>query len=291
MIQSFLMIGQSNMAGRGFAKDVPQVFDEHIHMLRNGVWQVMTEPINIDRPSSGVGLASSFAASWRRDNPHGDIGLIPCAEGGSSLDDWAVHGTLFDHAVGQVRLAQRTSEVKGILWHQGENDCSADKANSYVQKLSVIIQALRQELGLSEIPLIVGGLGDYLSGGMLGPYFSAYPLVNQALKRFAESHANCYFVTAKDLSANPDGIHFNAASQRRFGLRYYQAYQGLQDVLKPMADEESLLAALYARPYTQTEKIKLLEHEFASGNTDVQTYLQRLEVLKSASGPFVEGES
>ena len=63
MIHSFLMIGQSNMGGRGYMKDVPLLFDEHIKMLRNGLWQVMTEPINFDRPNSGVGLASSFAAS------------------------------------------------------------------------------------------------------------------------------------------------------------------------------------------------------------------------------------
>ena len=283
MIHSFLMIGQSNMAGRGYAKEVPLLFDEHIKMQRNGLWQVMTEPINFDRPSSGVGLASSFAASWRLDNPQEELGLIPCAEGGSSLDDWAVGGVLFEHALAQARLAQRSSEIKGILWHQGENGCAPDKAKDYVEKLSVIIQTLRQELQIPEVPMIVGGLGDYLSEGMLGAYFSAYPLVNQALMDFAESQANCYFVTAQDLTANPDGIHFNAASQRRFGIRYYQAYRNLQSVFEPIKDEENLLDVLYARPHTATEKIKLLELDFASGAMDLQTYVQRLEQLKSTS--------
>ena len=279
MIQSFLMIGQSNMAGRGYLKDVPQLFDEHIYMLRNGLWQVMVEPINVDRPGAGVGLASSFAAAWRRDHPQEEIGLIPCAEGGSSLEDWAVHGILFDHAVGQARLAQRTSEIKGVLWHQGENDCAADKASVYGQKLSVIIEALRKALDIPEVPLMVGGLGNYLSEGMFGPYFSAYPLVNEALEHFAELHANSYFVTAQGLRANPDGIHFDAVSQRRLGLRYYQAYRERSHVLTPLADEENVLAALYARPYTQTEKMKLLEHEFASGNISLEAYARQREAL------------
>ena len=52
MIKSFLMIGQSNMAGRGFIDDVPPIYNERIQMLRNGRWQMMTEPINYDRPVS-----------------------------------------------------------------------------------------------------------------------------------------------------------------------------------------------------------------------------------------------
>lgn len=45
MVHSFLLIGQSNMAGRGFLDEVPPIHDERIKMLRNGRWQVMAEPI------------------------------------------------------------------------------------------------------------------------------------------------------------------------------------------------------------------------------------------------------
>lgn len=63
-MKSVLMIGQSNMAGRGFINEVPMICNERIQMLRNGKWQMMTEPINYDRPISGVSLAGSFAAMW-----------------------------------------------------------------------------------------------------------------------------------------------------------------------------------------------------------------------------------
>lgn len=46
-----------------------------------------------DRPPAGVGLASSFAASWQADHVNEQIGLIPCADGGTSLSDWQVGGT------------------------------------------------------------------------------------------------------------------------------------------------------------------------------------------------------
>lgn len=53
-MKSILMIGQSNMAGRGFINEVPMICNESIYMLRNGRWQMMTEPINYDRPIAGV---------------------------------------------------------------------------------------------------------------------------------------------------------------------------------------------------------------------------------------------
>ena len=66
-VRSILMIGQSNMAGRGDIGDVPKINNDSCFMLRNGRWQKMHEPINPDRPifeskyKSGIGLAASFA--------------------------------------------------------------------------------------------------------------------------------------------------------------------------------------------------------------------------------------
>lgn len=279
MIHSFLMIGQSNMAGRGYAKEVPPIYDEHIKMQRNGLWQIMSEPINFDRSNAGVGLAASFAASWRLDHQQEEIGLIPCADGGTSLDDWAVGGALLENAISQAKLAQRTSRIAGILWHQGENDCSPEKAERYGEKFSVITETLRQELNIPEVPLLIGGLGDFLPSGIFGKYFTSYPLVNEALEEFAKAHANCYFVTAKGLTANADRIHFNALSQRILGIRYYSAFREAKHLLVPRHDEESILATIYDRPYSRTEKIKLLEHEFAMGNIGPEDFLSELAIL------------
>lgn len=281
MMHSFLMIGQSNMAGRGFIKEVPPIYDEHIKMLRNGLWQTMTEPINFDRPSSGIGLAASFAAAWRLKHSGEEIGLIPCADGGTSLDDWAVGGALFEHAVFQAKLAQRISKLDGILWHQGESDCFPDRANVYKEKFAVIIAALRRELNTPDIPLIIGGLGDYLATGLFGQYFSLYTVVNQALQQFAHLTPHCYFVTATGLTGNPDGVHFNAASQRVFGVRYFAAYDGSQDVLTPLADEDALVNTIHQRPLSKTEKIKVLENRFAMGEISLEVYQRELAGMQS----------
>ena len=58
----------------------------------------------------------SFALRYAQE--HGvQVGLIPCADGGASLLQWREGGLLFDHALYQARLANRTSTVAGILWH------------------------------------------------------------------------------------------------------------------------------------------------------------------------------
>ncbi|MGO3498251.1 MAG: sialate O-acetylesterase, partial [Staphylococcus equorum] len=48
-MKSILLIGQSNMAGRGFIDSVKPIVDERIQVLKNGRWQMMDEPIHSDR--------------------------------------------------------------------------------------------------------------------------------------------------------------------------------------------------------------------------------------------------
>ena len=154
-MKSFLLIGQSNMAGRGFVHDVPSIYNERIEMLRNGRWQMMTEPINYDRPVAGVSLAASFAEAWCRMNPDEKIGLIPCAEGGSSIDEWETEGVLFRHAVSEAKFAVENSELAGILWHQGESDSDSGKYKMYYEKLYRLVTDLREALNAADIPFII----------------------------------------------------------------------------------------------------------------------------------------
>ncbi|GAA5024691.1 acetylxylan esterase [Marivirga lumbricoides] len=280
MTHSFLMIGQSNMGGRGFLKDVPTIYNEHIKMLRNGRWQTMVEPINYDRPNAGVGLASSFAAALHLKNQTNDIGLIPCADGGTSLDDWNVDEVLFKNAVFQAKIAQKTSELKGILWHQGENDCQPTNAKNYGEKFSAIVQTLREKLEVPNIPVIIGGLGAFLTQGIYGEYFKSYSIVNEELEKFAKNNPNCYFVTASGLNANPDGIHLNASSQRIFGIRYFEAFSKQKHILEALEIENEILEMIYKKPLSDTEKIGLLNLKFSNGDLSLESYKAEMAKFK-----------
>lgn len=231
MIHSFLLIGQSNMAGRGEIADAIPVNTDHIKVLRNGRWLRMFRPINPDRSFSGVSLAESFAERYAE--TYGvDVGLIPCADGGTRLDQWQPGSLLFDHAVYQAKLASRTSTIAGILWHQGESDCPDGLHQTYAQRFTVIANALREELGLEDVPLLVGGLGDYLAdyANAKGEYVCAnYLLVNDQLQGLAATLPRCGFVSAEGLTSKSDHLHFNAQSLYQFGLRYFEVFETLRD--------------------------------------------------------------
>jgi len=276
MIKSFLMIGQSNMAGRGFIHEVPPIYNERIQMLRNGRWQMMTEPINYDRPVSGISLAASFADTWCGQNQEDAIGLIPCAEGGSSLDEWAVDQTLFRHAITEAKFAMQSSELTGVLWHQGESDSLNGNYKVYYKKLLLIIDALRKELNAPDIPIIIGGLGDFLGKEGFGKSCTEYNFINEELQKFAFEQDNCYFVTASDLTSNPDGIHINAISQRKFGLRYFEAFSKRQHVLVPLINENELLNLNNARTHTKAEKIYIQSMDFALGKMSYDRFISQV---------------
>ena len=240
-MHSILIIGQSNMGGRGYASDVPPIPNDQIFVLRNGRWRPMYVPVNPDRVTSGINLAESFCARYTAEK-NVDVGIIPCADGGTSMDQWVPGGLLFDHACYMTMLAQRTSTVSAVLWHQGESDCSPDLYPAYEEKLLRFIDALRDRLGLHDVPFLLGGLGDFLAQCDRSPVFKNYVHVNDALRCAATQRARVGFVSADGLGANPDNLHFSAPALRTFGERYYEEFLLHEDKSKvyppkPSADD------------------------------------------------------
>lgn len=240
MTHSILIIGQSNMAGRGFAEEVEPIENERLYVLRNGRWRGMYVPVNGDRVTSGINLVESFADLYAKEH-NVDVGIISCADGGTNIDQWQVGGLLFDHACYQAELASRTSTIAAVLWHQGESDCSDERYPVYKEKLTVIMDAFRKKLNLNDVPFLVGGLGDFI-----GNYYgnNNYLHINNALKQFAEENPTTGFVSAEGLGANPDNLHFSAKALREFGVRYYDEFKKLEDKNKVFAEKVSADAAI-----------------------------------------------
>lgn len=230
-MRSFLMIGQSNMAGRGKIGEVPPIENPLCFMLRMGRWQKMREPINPDRAifegkfCSGVGLSASFADAFANayELP---VGLIPCADGGTSIDQWMPGGILYDHAVMMTRLAMRTSQFAGFLWHQGEADCK-DEATvaAYKQKFITMMNSMRRDLGAEDLPVIIGELSTK-TDPKYGQGDRAEKL-NRVFYEIADELPHCGVVKTTDLALKEDGLHFDSASLRVLGCRYFEMYEKL----------------------------------------------------------------
>lgn len=244
MMHSILIIGQSNMGGRGFADEVPWIENDKILVNRNGRWRKMYCPVNPDRVTSGINLSESFADLYSKEHDV-EVGIIPCADGGTCLDQWCVGGLLFDHACYMAELASRTSTIAAVLWHQGESDCSDERWPLYEQKLSVIMETFRKRLGLYDVPFLLGGLGDFLADcERLPACVENYEKVNAALKHYADTHKMTGFVSAEGLGANPDNLHFSAAALREFGVRYYEEFLKLEDKNKAFLEKATPDAAI-----------------------------------------------
>lgn len=234
-MKSFLMIGQSNMAGRGDFEEVYPLLNPHTFMTRNGRWHPMTDPVNPDRSvvypfgdgpyHSGVSMAPSFADSYANFYNE-DVGVIPCADGGTCIQQWAKGEILFDHAVFQAKLAMRTSELIGIIWHQGESDSNTqERADAYFDRLTTFFRDLREALGVGDIPIVMGELGRYMMESPMKEQFPYAAQVNADIHRAAEAIGSAAVASSEGLVTRVDGIHFNSPSYRTFGRRYFDAYQ------------------------------------------------------------------
>lgn len=231
-IYSFLMVGQSNMAGRGKLDGAPILSDSRCLTMRMGRWQAMTEPVNLDRsPFPGFGAQSGAGPAPRFAQLYAEIfdrrvGLIPCADGGTCIDQWAPGSILFDHAVFQAKLAMRTSKLSGILWHQGEADCKKmEDVLAYPEKFLCTMKAFLQQLG-EDLPIVIGELGR----PELGFYSSdAQSLIefNRRLPELAAQLPRCRVASSEGLPCQGDGFHFGTADIRKLGERYFEAYKSL----------------------------------------------------------------
>ena len=128
-----------------------------------------------------------------------------------------------------------------------------------------------------EIPFIIGGLGDYLGKSGFGKSCAEYDLINRELLKYAEDNRNCYFVTGEKLYPNPDGIHINAESQRRVGIRYFEAYQMKGNVDKPLDNEAEMVKECCERELTIAEKRYLALEQFTQGKSSIEEVMKFLK--------------
>ncbi len=220
----YLLVGQSNMAGRGKVEEVDKEIHPRVFSLgKENTWVPAQEPLHFDIKSRGVGPGLSFGKAMAQINPNVTIGLVPAAVGGTLIEWWqpGAERQLFEQAVARAKLAQTTGVLKGILWQQGESDSYRDRPAHYRQRLLNLLAAFRRELGEPNVPIVIGGLGDFLKAAKAGE-------VEAALKTVAGEVPHAAFVPASKLGHIGDDLHFNSEAARENGQMMAAAMQALQ---------------------------------------------------------------
>lgn len=216
-LQLFLLIGQSNMAGRGPIGPEDKAPHSRVFMLTKELtWVPAVDPLHFDKPEiAGVGPGLSFARALAERDSHVVIGLIPAAFGGTSLDEWKPGGKLYIDAVDRTREALKNGTLAGILWHQGEADRAPERAATYIDRFNAMITQLRADLGAPDVPVIVGETGRFHTDA---------EEINSVLATLPSHVAHCAFVSSEGLTDRGDGLHFDTASQHELGRRYAAAW-------------------------------------------------------------------
>ncbi len=228
----FLLAGQSNMAGRGKVEAQDrQAHDRVLTLNQEGKWVPAVDPLHFDKPKiAGVGPGRSFGLKYAEDHPDVTVGLIPCAVGGSPIASWAPGGYHdqtrshpYDDANRRTRLALESGVLKGILWNQGGSDGKPGLAEQYEGHLIKLIERLRSELDVPDVPFLIGQMGSFPER----PWDEHRRAVDAAHRAVASKLDSVGFVSSEGLQHKGDQIHFDSASSRELGRRYYAAYREL----------------------------------------------------------------
>lgn len=225
----FLLVGQSNMAGRGVPTPADRTPHPRVLMLdKAGAWVPAIDPMHFDKPAViGVGPGRAFGVAIAEAFPGATIGLIPCAVGGSPIDAWrpgsfyeATKTHPWDDAIRRARIALRAGTLKGIVWHQGESDSTAALAPAYAAKLHALVARFRAELAAPAVPFLAGQLGKFTDA----PWDAFRTQVDLAHRELPRNAPHTAFVSADGLKHKGDKVHFDADSARELGRRYAAAY-------------------------------------------------------------------
>ena len=225
----YLLIGQSNMAGRGLLDDEsirihPRVFA----WSRDERWVPARDPLHWDKPEARVGPGLAFGVAMADADLQRVVGLIPGAVGGTAISLWTpdtqdpvTKAFPYDDALRRARAAQRDGTLAAILWHQGEGDRSEEARPFYAERLKELIARLRVDLAGPDVPFIAGELAQ-----LDERHRQATSEINAALNSLVGRVANYACVSAAGLRDGGDHLHLDAASARELGRRYAAAVLG-----------------------------------------------------------------
>ena len=205
-------------------------------------WHPAVEPIDspvrqVDVVSldenAGFGPGMGFAQVLSRQKPNKGIGLVPCAKGGSTIEEWQRDlstDSLYGSCLQRAQLAAQMGEIAGIIFFQGEQDALDPAARTqtmhvedYATTFAAFIADFRSDLGIADLPVVYAQLGS-------DPELAQY--VNWENIREQQAQATdlipcAAMITTDDLLF--PGVHFSREEYREIGRRFARAYLEIEN--------------------------------------------------------------
>ena len=207
----YLLIGQSNMAGRApFSENEATVIPRCFLLNGKDSWEPAKNPLNIySTIRKGAGMQKlnpgySFSLEMLKKHKDISLGLVVNAKGGTKIEQWKKDTRFYKEAVRRTQEAQKSGTLKGILWHQGESN--SGNPDGYLEKLKDLITSLRKDLGAPDLPFIAGQVNKV-------------PKINAQIAKLPKKVSHTAFVSSKDLKTM-DRWHFDQQSTHLLGKQY-----------------------------------------------------------------------
>ncbi len=236
----FTLIGQSNMVGRAIydGGDLWPAGTLQWHPVggrpvegsaAEGEAIAAAIPLDHwDENNTNMGPDIAFCRSFVAANPEASLVLVPAADGGTSFqgNHWNPGDSRYAEAVARTNEALTAfpdALFGGFLWHQGENDTgTAAQVSAYEAALDAMIAQMRGEVTGA------GPATPFVLGRMV-PNKIAQDAETIALDAIVTSTpariSHTAVADSTGLADRGDNLHFDAASQRVLGTRYYMAFE------------------------------------------------------------------
>lgn len=223
----FIMAGQSNMAGRARVEPKDTISNKRILTINDqGELILAKEPLHNFEPSkAGLDCGVSFGTSILNkilENYY--VLILPTAVGKSNIEQWindSICGgiKLLSNYKEKIEIGKRYGAIKGVLWHQGENDALNDgNILMYEKRLSILFTKFRQIAQNDTLPIIIGELGSFSKEN------EKWQHINLAIHEYSKKDIYSRYVFTQDLNHGGDRVHFDAEGQREMGRRFADKY-------------------------------------------------------------------
>lgn len=214
----YLLIGQSNMAGRAPFSDKESEVIKGCYLLNDkDLWEPAKNPLNrYSTIRKGLNMQKMnpgyyFAINMLEKTKDVSIGLVVNAKGGTKIEQWGKGTQFYKEAVRRTQEAMKTGTLKGILWHQGESN--QKNPDEYLNKMKDLIINLRKDLGVKDLPFVAGQVKDV-------------PEINRQIAELPKTVENTSYVSSEGLKTQ-DRWHFDSKSMKIMGERYAVEMQKL----------------------------------------------------------------
>ena len=230
-LEIFLLMGQSNMKGRGKMPAQP-LNDPQILMMHkpSDGYFLARHPLHLTghpndfsgSDNAGVGPGLAFARAIANARPDSRVLLIPCAVGGTGVNAWQKGQRLYEETVRKARLAlkqapQSKAQISAALWLQGESDStSPEKLSAYQERLDALIAALRSDLNSPRLPFIACTIGE-LKESNVDDRMAINKILLDLPNRVPQSACIDSRKFARSIG---DMVHFDTHTQNRHGQLY-----------------------------------------------------------------------